>query len=242
MNIRVKTPAVVIELRQLAAADAKVNEGLSAIPFTTFKTQNRSVNKTTWWGIHLLAKHKEVWVSEDFDLFKKRFIIAINTLADGTSLCTKLDQITRSVADFVGGRQRALMYGGESNQLLTTTLGKGIQIEILHDIHLDHQSRSYGGYFGFVEVLKQHKPFLVFHRGITLYNYLSREETTALIVDELMGQFPMVFTETPRIRIAGRVERQRCGAIVTAPETIRVKHAAPVIVSQVKEEAKSRVG
>ena len=242
MNIRVKTSAVALELRKLPAFDAKVNDGIDAVPFTTFKTQNKSISKTTWWGVYVVAVYRTAWGSSDFDTFKRRFIVALNSLADGTSLCTELDRIARSVSDYVGKRQRALMYGGDSNQLLTTTLGNGIQLEVLHQLNMDHQSRSYGGYFGFVEVLGKHKPFLIYHRGVTLYNYMQREETTKLIGDELMVQFPMVFTEQPKIRIGGRVERQRCGTIVAAPETIIVKHAAAVTPLPRPVEAKSRVG
>lgn len=242
MNIRVKTPAVAVELRKLPAFDVKVSEGLDAIPFTTFKTRNKAMCKDTWWGVHVVGVYRTAWGSSDFDTFKRRFIVALNTLGDGTSLCTELDRIARSVSDHVSKRQRALMYGGDSNQLITTTLGSGIQLEVLHELNLDHQSRSYGGYFGFVEVLGQHKPFLIYHRGVTLYNYLQREETTKLIVDNLCEQFPMVFPEQPRARIGGRVERQRCGTIIAAPETITVTRAAPVQSVQRPVEAKRSVG
>lgn len=244
MNIRVKTPAVEIELRKLPAFDAKVNNGLDAIPYTTFKTQNKNMARVTWWGIHVVHIEQPIWGAVEFDTFKRRFIVALNALPKGTALCTELDRIARNVSDFLAKRQRPLLIGGDSNQLINTTLGHGIQLEVLHELNLDHQSRSYGGYFGFVDVLGSHKPFLVYHRGVTLYNYMQRDEIAALIAQTLHQQFELVFPEQPKLRVGGRVERQRCGTIIAAPETILVKRAAPVAALPKRPvvEAKSGVG
>lgn len=165
--------------------------GLSNIPHLCVKV--RHPNGFAWFGVNVIGiTDTKPWTRVVEEEILKKFIDSLQNIIDMESLETDVQLLMRSLQDITTGRKRPLMFGGTGNEFVQISSENNIQIEVYRD-EVKHEATTYGGFFATVRVRDRTYPVMAYHRGIILYNYLTKEAVCELIRKELPAQFPEVF-------------------------------------------------
>lgn len=191
MKYRAKTPNVQFEIIDLPRFDQQVPGGLDSIPHLTFKTVQRPQGIFTWWGIHIRNVFDAPWTEENVSMIKRRILAITGQMPKGTTLCAEHDRIVSNILDVATRRKRPVIYGGNNNDILQTQLVNGIQFDVFHEHSED--LLNYGGYPGTVEMLGSSYRCMLYHRGISLPNYMDSALAKQVVEEQLPERFPLIF-------------------------------------------------
>lgn len=187
----VQCPNMTLVIKRLTDYTVRHLSGLSNIPHLCVKV--RHANGFSWFGVNVIGvTDTQPWSDKLEKEIHKLFIDAMQRLADMEALDTDINMLMRSLQDITTGRKRPILFGGETNEFIHICADNNVQIELYRE-EVRYESTTYGGYFVPVECDGTTYAAVVYHRGIILYNYLTKEAVQQLLRDELLSKFPEVF-------------------------------------------------
>lgn len=177
--------------------------GMDDIPHLCVKV--RHGNGFAWFGLSIIAPQPQsdrpsMWTSSTVRSVKEQFLQAMAQVIDMTEMDSDVDLLLRSIQDICNMRKRPVMFGGGSNEFIQIGSKNNIQIE-LYRTEVKPASATYGGYFMLVEYGDHTFPVMMYHRGIILYNYITKEAALELLHEELLNKFPEFFDRVELLTI-----------------------------------------
>lgn len=177
--------------------------GLDDVPHLCVKVRHN--NGFAWFGLSIITPPPKpssqlIWPVGVVRDVKKQFLEAMSQVIDMTEMDSDVDLLMRSIQDICTRRKRPVMFGGESNEFIQISSQNNIQIE-LYRREVKNSSTTYGGYFLLVEYDGLKIPVMMYHRGIILYNYITKEAALELLRNELLSKFPEYFSRLESLSI-----------------------------------------
>lgn len=169
--------------------------GLADVPHLCVKVRHH--NGFAWFGISIISREAKQgypiqWPSSIAREVKAQFLEAMAQIIDLAEMDSDVDLLMRSIQDICHSRKRPVMFGTGSNEFIQISSTNNIQIELYRN-DVKPESATYGGYFMVVEFGDQSYPVMMYHRGIILYNYITKEAASELLREELLQKFPEFF-------------------------------------------------
>lgn len=187
----VTCPNMTLIIKRLTDYTVKHHSGLSNIPHLCVKVRHQ--NGFAWFGVNVVGiTDTSPWSKVLEDQILKQFEEAMQKIVDLESLESDIPLLLRSLQDISTGRKRPVMFGGKSNEFIQICSVNNVQIEAYRN-EVKQESVTYGGYFLTVNVRDKTHPVMVYHRGVILYNYITKEAVHELVRNELCSNFPEVF-------------------------------------------------
>lgn len=177
--------------------------GLADIPHLCVKVRHH--NGFAWFGISIITTNAPqglppAWPAAIVRNVKNQFLQAMSQVIDLAEMDSDVDLLMRSIQDICSMRKRPVMFGAGCNELIQISATNNVQIELYRD-EVKPESATYGGYFLEVNYDGQTFPALVYHRGIIVYNYITKEAAQDLVYNELLTKFPEFFRDVNKLTI-----------------------------------------
>lgn len=189
----VACPNMTLVIKRLTDYTVRHLSGLSNIPHLCVKVRHQ--NGFAWFGVNVVGvTDTRPWTHQLEETILKLFEDAMRKIIDLESLESDIPLLMRSLQDITTGRKRPVMFGGDSNEFIQICSDNNVQIEAYRE-EVKYESTTYGGYFMTVKVGDRLYPVMVYHRGIILYNYITKEAVYELVRNELCTKFPEVFPD-----------------------------------------------
>lgn len=197
------TVGMTMVIKRLTDYTVQHFSGLSDVPQLCVKVRHH--NGFAWFGLTILPtdtgnKLPSAWPTAVVRETKEKFLAAMAQIIDLAEMDSDVDLLMRSIQDICSSRKRPVMFGGDSNELIQISSTNNVQIELYRN-EVKPESSTYGGYFMVVEYDGQSFPALVYHRGIIVYNYITKEATHELVRNELLNKFPEFFRDVNKLTI-----------------------------------------
>lgn len=176
--------------------------GIDNVPHLCVKVRHN--NGFAWFGLSIMGPNDPSmirWTSKTEAAVRSRFLEAMEQVIDLAEMDSDINMLMRSIQDVCIGRKRPVMFGGDGNEFIHITAPSNIQIELYRN-EVKPESTTYGGYFMTVEYDGQIYPAMVYHRGVILYNYLTKEAVQQLVFEELHGKFTEHFRDISKLTIS----------------------------------------
>lgn len=165
--------------------------GLSDVPHLCVKVKHN--NGFAWFGLSIVnVVDNSIWNRRTEDAIRERFMNAMSQVIDLTEMDSDINLLMRSIQDVCTNRKRPVMFGTDSNEFIQINSINNIRIELYRN-EVKSESATYGGYFMVVQYGKLSFPVMLYHRGIILHNYITREDAQQLVKEELLSKFPEFF-------------------------------------------------
>jgi len=178
-------------LRRLTDYTVMHHSGMENIPHLCVKVRHN--NGFAWFGVNVMSiSDTRPWTPKGAAENLNAFMAAMRKIIDLESLESDIPLLMRSLQDITTGRKRPVMFGGGTNEFIQISAGNNVQIEVYRE-EVKYESTTYGGYFMTVSVGDKTYPVMVYHRGVILYNYITKEAAHELVRNELCSKFPEVF-------------------------------------------------
>lgn len=185
-------PNMTLVIKRLTDYTLQHYSGISNIPHLCVKVRHH--NGYAWFGLNVVAiTDTRPWGRDLETLILNKFMVAMKQIVDLESLESEVPLLLRSLQDITTGRKRPVLFGGVSNEFVQISCDNNIQLEVYRN-EVKQESTTYGGYFMTVTVNTKTYPVMVYHRGVILYNYITKEVVHELVRNELCGKFPEVFS------------------------------------------------
>lgn len=184
-------PNMTLVIKRLTDYTVRHLSGLSNIPHLCVKVRHQ--NGFAWFGINVVGiTDTRPWSAQTEETVLKQFNDAMRKIIDMEALESDIPLLMRSLQDITTGRKRPVLFGGDSNEFIQICSDNNVQIEVYrHEVK--YEATTYGGYFMTVQVKDKTYPVMVYHRGVILYNYITKEVVHELVRNELCDKFPEVF-------------------------------------------------
>ena len=197
----VTCPNMTLVIKRLTDYTVKHLSGLSNIPHLCVKVRHNS-NGFVWFGVNVIGiTDTKPWTKKTEETVLTQFMDAMRQIIDLVSLESDVPLLMRSLQDITTGRKRPVMFGGDSNEFVQICGTNNVQIEVYrHEVR--QEATTYGGYFATVRAKDRTYPVMVYHRGIILYNYITREAVCEMLRNELTALFPDTFGDDTVIRFS----------------------------------------
>lgn len=187
----VNCPNMTLVIKRLTDYTVMHLSGLSNIPHLCVKVRHQ--NGFAWFGVNVIGiTDTSPWSRQLEDQILQLFTSAMEQIIDLQALESDIPLLLRSLQDITTGRKRPVLFGGKGNDFVQICAPNNVQIELYRE-EVKQESVTYGGFFMTVSVKDKTYPVMVYHRGIILYNYLTKEAVHDLVRQELCFNFPEVF-------------------------------------------------
>lgn len=196
----VTCPNMTLVIKRLTDYTVMHLSGLSNIPHLCVKVKHN--NGYVWFGINVIGiTDTSAWTKKTEEIVHKQFMDAMRQIIDMVTLESDVPLLMRSLQDITTGRKRPVMFGGNSNEFVQICSANNVQIEVYrHEVR--HEATTYGGFFAEVRAGGKVYPAMVYHRGIILYNYITKEAVCEMLREELSTLFPDTFGDDLTIRFS----------------------------------------
>lgn len=207
----VTCPNMTLVIKRLTDYTVQHLSGLSNIPHLCVKVRHQS-NGFAWFGINVIGiTDTKPWTHKTEETIYAQFIDAMRKIIDMEALESDVPLLMRSLQDITTGRKRPVLFGGDSNEFVQICADNNVQIEVYrHEVR--QEATTYGGFFATVRTKGKTYPVMIYHRGIILYNYITKEAVCDLLRNELCNKFPEVFPQgdtTLRLSDIEQIPRNR---------------------------------
>lgn len=191
-----------ILIRRLTDYTVQHYAGLSDIPHLCVKVRHH--NGYAWFGLNIISNTNSTnWPAWPHGLVrsvKEKFLEAMGQVIDLAEMDSDVDLLMRSIQDVHRSSRRPVMFGSGGNDFIQINSVNNLQIE-LYRKEVKPESLTYGAYFMVIEYDGQVFPSLVYHRGVIVYNYITKESALELMRTELLAKFPEFFRDPSKLVI-----------------------------------------
>ena len=196
----VTCPNMTLVIKRLTDYTVMHHSGLSNIPHLCVKVRHN--NGFVWFGVNVIGvTDTSAWSKKTEETVYNQFMDAMRQIIDIVALESDVPLLMRSLQDITTGRKRPVMFGGNSNEFVQICSTNNVQIEVYrHEVR--HEATTYGGFFATARAGNKTYPVMVYHRGIILYNYITKEAVCEMLREELCGLFPDTFGTDTIIRFS----------------------------------------
>lgn len=196
----VTCPNMTLVIKRLTDYTVMHHSGLSNIPHLCVKVRHN--NGFVWFGVNVIGiTDTSAWSKKTEETVLNQFMDAMRQIIDIVALESDVPLLMRSLQDITTGRKRPVMFGGNSNEFVQICSTNNVQIEVYrHEVR--HEATTYGGFFATVRAKDKTYPVMVYHRGIILYNYITKEAVCEMLRTELTTLFPDTFGNDTIIRFS----------------------------------------
>ena len=196
----VTCPNMTLVIKRLTDYTVMHLSGLSNIPHLCVKVKHH--NGFVWFGVNVIGiTDTSAWSKKTEETVYRQFMEAMVQIIDIVTLESDVPLLMRSLQDITTGRKRPVMFGGNSNEFVQVCSTNNVQIEVYrHEVR--HEATTYGGFFATVRAGGKTYPVMVYHRGIILYNYITKEAVCEMLRTELTTLFPDTFGNDTIIRFS----------------------------------------